>query len=107
MACFLRKLKQRKNNKSHETAPNFSAANSSIVSRCGFSLYAGSQKLSWGRGVGVTANHQLSHHREISIIEKEIVQVAEAMPEDKFHFSPEKLNISGSDYKVCAPSAGN
>ena len=36
-----------------------------------------------------------------------IVQVAEAMPEDKFHFSPEKLNISGSDYKVCAPSAGN
>lgn len=45
--------------------------------------------------------------REISIIEKEIVQVAEAMPEDKFHFSPEKLNISGSDYKVCAPSVGN
>lgn len=33
--------------------------------------------------------------------------MAEAMPEDKFHFSPEKLNISGSDYKVCAPSVGN
>lgn len=37
--------------------------------------------------------------REISIIEKEIVEAADAMPEDKFDFSPEKLNISGSDYK--------
>ena len=37
--------------------------------------------------------------REISIIEKEIVEVAEAMPEEKFDFSPEKLNIAGSDYK--------
>src|SRR5436309_4240877 len=37
--------------------------------------------------------------REISIIEKEIVEAAEAMPEGKFDFSPEKLNISGSDYK--------
>src|SRR5437667_8639204 len=38
--------------------------------------------------------------REISIIEKEIVEAAEAMPEDKFDFSPEKLNISYRDYKV-------
>src|SRR5207248_759292 len=37
--------------------------------------------------------------REISIVEKEIVEAAEAMPADKFDFSPEKLNISGSDYK--------
>ena len=37
--------------------------------------------------------------REISILEKELVEAAEAMPEDKFDFSPEKLNISGSDYK--------
>src|SRR5438477_733941 len=37
--------------------------------------------------------------REISIIEKELVETAEAMPEVKFDFSPEKLNISGSDYK--------
>jgi len=37
--------------------------------------------------------------REISIVEKEIVEAAEAMPSDKFDFSPEKLNISGSDYK--------
>src|SRR6184192_3284644 len=37
--------------------------------------------------------------REISVVEKEVLEAAEAMPEDKFDFSPEKLNISGSDYK--------
>src|SRR6476620_2740251 len=37
--------------------------------------------------------------REISIVEKEVVEAAEAMPDNKFDFSPEKLNISGSDYK--------
>jgi uncharacterized damage-inducible protein DinB len=37
--------------------------------------------------------------REISAIEKQIVEIAEAMPEDKFNFSPEGLNIPGSDYK--------
>jgi uncharacterized damage-inducible protein DinB len=37
--------------------------------------------------------------REISLVEKEVVEAAEAMPEDKFDFSPEKLNLAGSDYK--------
>ena len=37
--------------------------------------------------------------REISVVEKEVVEAAEAMPEDKFDFSPEKLNVPGSDYK--------
>ncbi len=37
--------------------------------------------------------------REISLVEKEIVEAAEAMPAEKFDFSPEKLNLSGSDYK--------
>jgi len=37
--------------------------------------------------------------REISMIEKQVVDVAEAMPEAKFNFSPESLNIIGSDYK--------
>ena len=37
--------------------------------------------------------------REISNIEKQIVDVAEAMPEDKYNFSPESLHIPGSDYK--------
>ena len=37
--------------------------------------------------------------REVSGIEKQVVEAAEAMPEDKFNFSPESLHISGSDYK--------
>jgi len=44
--------------------------------------------------------------REISNVEKQIVEVAEAMPEEKFNFSPEGLNIPGSDYKGVRTFAG-
>jgi hypothetical protein len=37
--------------------------------------------------------------RDISAVEKQIVDVAEAMPEDNFNFSPETFNIPGGDYK--------
>lgn len=37
--------------------------------------------------------------REVSTIEKEVVEAAEAMPEDKFNFSPESLNLPGGSYK--------
>jgi len=37
--------------------------------------------------------------RDISAVEKLIVELAEAMPEEKCNFSPENLNIPGSDYK--------
>jgi uncharacterized damage-inducible protein DinB len=37
--------------------------------------------------------------RQISLIEKEFVDAAEAMPDDKFNFTPESLNLKGSDYK--------
>jgi hypothetical protein len=37
--------------------------------------------------------------REISAIEKQILEIAEAMPEDKLNFSPESVNIPGSEYK--------
>ena len=36
---------------------------------------------------------------EISAIEKQLVEVAEAMPEEKFNFTPETLTIAGDDYK--------
>ena len=36
---------------------------------------------------------------QISRIEKQITEAAEAMPEDKFNFSPESLKIPGDDYK--------
>ena len=38
-------------------------------------------------------------NRQISQVEKEVVEAAEAMPDDKFNFSPEGLNLQGSDYK--------
>jgi uncharacterized damage-inducible protein DinB len=37
--------------------------------------------------------------RDISDVEKEVVDAAEAMPEDKFNFTPEELKIPGSNYK--------
>jgi uncharacterized damage-inducible protein DinB len=37
--------------------------------------------------------------REISAVEKQVLDAAEAMPEDKFNFSPESLNIPGDNYK--------
>jgi uncharacterized damage-inducible protein DinB len=37
--------------------------------------------------------------QEISRVEKQVIELAEAMPEDKFNFTPESLNIQGSDYK--------
>lgn len=38
--------------------------------------------------------------REVSIIEGEFVGAAEAMPEDKYNFTPTSLNISGSEFKT-------
>jgi len=37
--------------------------------------------------------------RDISAVEKQILDLAEAMPEEKFNFTPESLNIPGDDYK--------
>jgi hypothetical protein len=37
--------------------------------------------------------------RDISAVEKQIVDASEAMPEDKFNFTPEALDIPGANYK--------
>ena len=37
--------------------------------------------------------------REIRAVEKQVVDAAEAMPEDKFNFTPESLTIPGDNYK--------
>lgn len=37
--------------------------------------------------------------RQLESIESGIVFMAEAMPEDKYYFTPESLNINGSDFK--------
>ena len=37
--------------------------------------------------------------KQITNIEKEVTEAAEAMPEDKYNFSPENLRLQGADYK--------
>jgi len=37
--------------------------------------------------------------REISNVEKQILDVADVVPEGKYNFSPESLNITGGDFK--------
>lgn len=37
--------------------------------------------------------------REISAVEKQVTDAAEAMPDEKFNFTPESLTIPGDDYK--------
>src|SRR5208282_3422436 len=44
--------------------------------------------------------------REIGNVEKQVLDVAEAMPEEKFNFTPESLNIPGGDYKGVRMFAG-
>jgi hypothetical protein len=38
--------------------------------------------------------------QQVSIVEREFVGAAEAMPDDKFNFTPIALNIPGSEYKT-------
>jgi hypothetical protein len=44
--------------------------------------------------------------RDISAVEKLILDAADAMPEDKFNFTPDALNIPGADYKGVRSFAG-
>jgi uncharacterized damage-inducible protein DinB len=44
--------------------------------------------------------------RQLENIENNIISVAELMPEDKFDFTPEQLNIPGSDFKGVRTFAG-
>jgi hypothetical protein len=38
--------------------------------------------------------------RQVSQYEKNVIDVAEAMPEDKYNFTPASLNIPGAEYKT-------
>lgn len=48
-----------------------------------------------GQGVSIAS----AVDREITDVEKQITDAAEAMPESRFDFSPENLHIEGSDYR--------
>jgi hypothetical protein len=47
----------------------------------------------------VSSTVALAVDRDISRIEKQILDIAEAMPEEKFNFSPEDLHLPGANYK--------
>src|ERR1700683_3300018 len=71
-----------------------------VVSTCMFTMTALGQGTKSAPAASTPAPTVASTvDRQISYIEKEIVEAAEAMPEDKFNFSPESLNIPGSTYK--------
>jgi uncharacterized damage-inducible protein DinB len=100
VACSLRKLKQKnKNNPMKLTCLLLTAA----LSLAAASAYAQATKSSPAAGASASPSTPptiaSAIDREISLVEKEVVDAAEAMPEDKFDFSPEKLNLPGSDYK--------
>jgi uncharacterized damage-inducible protein DinB len=101
-SLFPDKLKQTKNNnpmKQFQTSLLLAAA----LSLAAASTYAQAAKSSPAADASASPPTPLTIasaiDREISLVEKEVVEAAEAMPEDKFDFSPEKLNVSGSEYK--------
>ena len=102
VACYLRKLKQRKNNNPMKQL-KASLLLTAALSFAAASAFAQAAKSSPAAGLSAAPSTPSTIasaiDREISIVEKELIDAAEAMPEDKFDFSPEKLNLPGSDYK--------
>src|SRR5437867_1408665 len=102
VACYLRKLNQRKNNNPMKQlqAPLLLTAALSFVAA---SAHAQAAKSSPAAGASESPSTPptiaSAIDREFSLVEKEVVDAAEAMPGDKFDFSPEKLNLPGGDYK--------
>src|SRR5437660_9158473 len=102
VACYLRRLNQRKNNNPMKQLQAFLllTAALSFVAASVFAQAATSPPAAGASASPSTPPTIASAiDREISLVEKEVVEAAEAMPEDKFDFSPEKLNLPGSDYK--------
>lgn len=76
------------------------AANAAVVIAMSYGTRsAASAKPAQTQAAQETETFASSVDREISRVEKQVVDVADAMPEDKFNFSPESLNIPGSNYK--------
>jgi uncharacterized damage-inducible protein DinB len=99
-AVIFNRLKQRKNNHPMKQVQTFLVLTAAL-SVAAASAYAQAAKTSPAAGASPSTPPTITSaiDREISIVEKEVVEAAEAMPEDKFDFSPEKLNVPGSDYK--------
>src|ERR1041385_8674070 len=70
-----------------------------VLSAAGFVLGEGSMPAVAQQGQQAPPTIAAAMDREIGTVEKEVVEAAEAMPEGKFNFSPEGINLQGSDYK--------
>ena len=99
-ALSTRKLKQRNSNNSMKQLRT-SLLVTAALSLLAPSVYPQAPKSSPAPATSPSTPPTIASaiEREISLVEKEVVDAAEAMPEDKFDFSPEKLNLPGSDYK--------
>jgi uncharacterized damage-inducible protein DinB len=99
-AVTLTDSNKRKNNNPMKQVQTFLVVTAAL-SVAAASAYAQATKSSPAAGASPSTPPTIASaiDREISIIEKEVVEAAEAMPENKFDFSPEKLNLPGSDYK--------
>jgi len=99
-AVTLTDSNKRKNNNPMKQVQTFIVVTAAL-SVAAASAYAQATKSSPAAGASPSTPPTIASaiDREISIIEKEVVEAAEAMPENKFDFSPEKLNLPGSDYK--------
>ena len=99
-ALSIRKLKLRNNNNSMKQLQT-SLLVTAALSLLAASAYPQPPKSSPAAAASPSTPPTIASaiDREISLVEKEVVEAAEAMPEDKFDFSPEKLDLPGSDYK--------
>jgi len=99
-ALSIRKLKLRNNNNSMKQLQT-SLLVTAALSLLAASAYPQPPKSSPAAAASPSTPPTIASaiDREISLVEKEVVEAAEAMPENKFDFSPEKLNLPGSDYK--------
>src|SRR4029453_8709071 len=96
----IRKMKRRNNNNSMKQLQTFLLITAAL-SLVAASAYPQAAKSSPAAAASPSTPPAMASaiDREISLVEKEVVGAAEAMPDDKFDFSPEKLNVPGSDYK--------
>jgi hypothetical protein len=96
----IRKMKRRNNNNSMKQLQTFLLITAAL-SLVAASAYPQAAKSSPAAAASPSTPPTIASaiDREISLVEKEVVEAAEAMPETKFDFSPEKLNLPGGDYK--------
>ncbi|HEY2722156.1 MAG TPA: DinB family protein [Chitinophagaceae bacterium] len=84
-----------------------------LTAFCSFSAHPGNHKDSHGKPINddykklqTSISLSAAVERQLYFIEKNIIDVAEAMPADKFDFTPESLTIPNSEFKDVRTFAG-